>query len=630
MLRRIRNLLTRAPKATRGGDLPAPVPDAAALPAPAAEAPVPAAARVHPVTVHHGPRVAHEPIDPSDLDPDAVRILQRLTRFDHTAYLVGGCVRDLLLGRRPKDFDIATSATPRQVKRLFSNCRIIGRRFRLAHVYFQSGKIIEVATFRAVDAVDPDDAAGTESKDLLIRDDNVFGSAEQDALRRDFTINALFYDALSGNVLDHADGLADLRRHVVRTIGDPDVRFREDPIRSLRAIKFAARLDFEIEAHTLEALKRTRGEIPRAAPPRVLEEINRFCRGGAAARSFELALDTGVFEVILPEFAAGYRARPGTRDLMLALVAAIDRRLGDRHEASTGEILACLALPLLMEPLGWSSQGTATSPRGINFREIADELLRPVSLRLRVSRRDQERCRQIVQALGRMVPVRGLRRGLRQAILHRPAFVDAMWILDVLGAALGADFAEAVAYWRGGAGAAATGEAMSDETSSDEGMPDLESEEHGLEEEVAPAARKRRRRRRSRQRRKDAPAGAKPEQAAPPPAERSRPARAHSERRDAAKPHAEPAAKPSNLPPPWDDDYFFAALPTAPKLDQEDGDTDRYGAATVTRGQETEPDAPRDEAAPGAPPADGPPARKRRRRRRSRRGPASGERPAPA
>ena len=250
--------------------------------------------------IHHGPKVVHRPIPISDIDPDAVKILRRLTRFNHTAYLVGGCVRDLLLDRHPKDFDIGTTATPRQVRRAFSNCRIIGKRFRLAHIYFQNGKIIEVATFRARDGDGDGDAPtppGGQDGDLLIRDDNIFGTPEEDALRRDFTINALFYDVNDENVLDHADGLGDLRRRLIRTIGDPEIRFREDPIRILRAIKFAARLDFEIEPGTLEALRQTRNLIPKAAPPRILEEINRFCRGGAARKSFEALRETGVFEV---------------------------------------------------------------------------------------------------------------------------------------------------------------------------------------------------------------------------------------------------------------------------------------------------------------------------------------------
>jgi hypothetical protein len=324
MLKRIRKLLDRRKKpaeevsvaeqaAERPPDRPEPAPSAAAERT--RDRPNP--------PIHEGPRIVHRPIASADLDAEAVKIVRRLTRFDHQAYLVGGCVRDLLLERKPKDFDVGTSATPRQIKRLFRNCRVIGRRFRLAHIYFQDGKIIEVATFRARDGYDE---SGDEAvkDDLLIRDDNVFGTPEEDALRRDFTINALFYDVNDQTVLDHTDGLTDLRRRLVRTIGDPAIRFREDPIRVLRAIKFAARLDFEIEAATLAAISSTRGEIRRAASPRVLEEINRLCRGGAARRSFELLRSTGVLEVILPEVAAHARGR--SWELLLALLERMDAR----------------------------------------------------------------------------------------------------------------------------------------------------------------------------------------------------------------------------------------------------------------------------------------------------------------
>src|SRR5215813_11396872 len=180
------------------------------------------------------------------IDADAEKILRRLRRNGHQAYLVGGCVRDLLLGRTPKDFDIATSATPQEIKDLFRNSRIIGRRFRLAHIFFGS-KIIETSTFRANprEGLEPE-----EGEEILIRRDNVFGTAEEDARRRDFTINGLFYDIEAERVTDYVGGLADLEAHLVRTIGDPDIRFREDPVRILRAIKFAARLSFQMEPAT--------------------------------------------------------------------------------------------------------------------------------------------------------------------------------------------------------------------------------------------------------------------------------------------------------------------------------------------------------------------------------------------
>jgi poly(A) polymerase len=339
MLKRIRDLLTRRGKQ----------PATEVLPDRPRESTVETLERPE---VQHGPRVVHQPIARTDLDADAVKIVHRLTRFDHAAYLVGGCVRDLLLDHKPKDFDIATSATPRQIKRLFRNCRIIGRRFRLAPIYFQNGKVIEVATFRAQDDEGTGGERGAEGGDLLIRDDNQFGTMEEDALRRDFTINSLFYDVNKGTVLDHADGLGDLRRRLVRTIGDPTIRFKEDPIRILRAIKFAARLDFEIETGTLDALKKTRGEIPKAAAPRILEELNRFCRGGAARRSFELMRDYDVFDVIAPGLAKRYKSQPASWDLLFKLLEGFDRHTQDGIEVTTGQILAALLLPVLMTEFG--------------------------------------------------------------------------------------------------------------------------------------------------------------------------------------------------------------------------------------------------------------------------------------
>jgi poly(A) polymerase len=234
-------------------------------------------------------------LDRAAIDPDADRVVRKLTRAGHKAYLVGGCVRDLLVAKTPKDFDVATSATPNEIKATFRNCRIIGRRFRLAHVFFGS-KIIETSTFRA-NPRDEDD------HDLLIRRDNVFGNETEDARRRDFTINGLFYDVEREEVIDHVGGLADLDKRLIRTIGDPDIRFQEDPVRILRAIKFAARLDFGFEPATWHALLRWRGEISKCAPPRLLEEIHRLMRGGAARRSFELLVETGVLAVLSPYLA---------------------------------------------------------------------------------------------------------------------------------------------------------------------------------------------------------------------------------------------------------------------------------------------------------------------------------------
>src|SRR6476660_2526935 len=273
-------------------------------------------------------------IDPSGIDPDAAKVIQRLRDNDHLAYLVGGCVRDLLLGRKPKDFDVVTSATPNELRRLFKNCRIIGRRFRLAHVFF-GPKIIETSTFRAnpreVEEEETENGSEAESGDLLIRRDNVFGTPEEDARRRDFTINGLFYDLETGHVIDHVQGLADLEARVVRTIGDPDIRFREDPIRILRAVKFAARCDLTIEPETYRRMMEHRLEIAKCAQARVSEEFYRLLRAGAAKRAMELLIETELLEILAPEIVRGLKDGGESEDAVLhrarfwAYLAALDK-----------------------------------------------------------------------------------------------------------------------------------------------------------------------------------------------------------------------------------------------------------------------------------------------------------------
>ena len=247
------------------------------------------------------------------IDPDALKVLYRLRKFNHTAYLVGGGVRDLLLDRRPKDFDIGTSAHPNEVRRLFRNCWIIGRRFRLAHVKF-GDKTIEVATFRrqipveapAADVAgtasgpqpEPPPAGGDRGARRPVRRDNTFGTPEEDAFRRDFTINALFYDVATFAVIDYVGGMADLRRRLIRCIGDPDERFIEDPVRMLRAIAFAARLDFRLDRPVREGIARQRAEIRHASPARLVEEVYKLLRSGAAARIFKRLSRTGLLRLI--------------------------------------------------------------------------------------------------------------------------------------------------------------------------------------------------------------------------------------------------------------------------------------------------------------------------------------------
>ena len=347
-------------------------------------------------------------IAPDQIDPDAAKVVQRLRRYDHAAYLVGGCVRDLLLGRKPKDFDVVTSATPQEIKRLFRNCRIIGRRFRLAHVFF-GPKIIETSTFRAnpreLEDDDPESGPEAESGDLLIRRDNVFGTPEEDARRRDFTINGLFYDLETGNVIDHVNGMADLEARVVRTIGDPDIRFREDPIRILRAVKFAARCDLTIEPDTYRRMMEHRNDIAKCAQARVSEEFYRLLRAGAAKRSMELLLETRLLDVLVPELATALRHDEEGPSSKLqnarfwAYLAALDRSTTRRETPpSNALVLAALLFPPMRDALHPDSNAIRDVGR------MVGESSQPIVERLKSSRRDAELARQILLAMRYLFP----------------------------------------------------------------------------------------------------------------------------------------------------------------------------------------------------------------------------------
>jgi len=358
------------------------------------------------------PTVYADLIAPERVDADAVKVLRRLTRSGYAAFLVGGGVRDLLLGRQPKDFDIATSARPNEVKREFRNCRIIGRRFRLAHILFAGGKVIEVATFRK----DPEQEGAAsfvandleedeenpslrpapkdrgDDADLLIRQDNTFGEPHEDAIRRDFTINGLFYDLERREVIDYVGGVRDLRDAVVRTIGDPDVRFREDPVRILRAIKFSARLDFGIAPDVYDAIVDVSGELSRSAPPRVLEEILRLMRGGAAQRSVYLMWDTGVLGLVMPELSAHLEDEAEGAEEVWTRLSIIDRMQAASDLPSDTVLIAAL----LYGPLSEAVEGTRDAAGAF------DDFFTEMAVRLALPRRLRDRMRLIYAAQRRL------------------------------------------------------------------------------------------------------------------------------------------------------------------------------------------------------------------------------------
>jgi len=380
------------------------------------------------------PRDAH-PISRRDIDPDALKVLYRLREAQHTAYLVGGSVRDLLIGRRPKDFDIGTSAHPYQVKKLFKNCWIIGRRFRLAHVKFGQ-KIVEVATFRKLVQASEEPAADgapdshavpeapTAETDHLIHRDNTFGTPEEDAFRRDFTINALFYDIATFAIIDYVNGMEDVRAGIVRSIGDPDVRFREDPVRMLRAVALAARLNFTVDPPVTVAISRNRHEIARSSPARLLEEYYKILRSGYAERTFRGLAESGLLEPISAELHLG------AGDALWRSLAAVDtyrRNFPSVPDAFTNAML----LGSLLVPLGFPPQPARHGEPPLPKLGV-----------LPLARRDVERLRQVLGLQRRLRDLNANPRA-KQALTHRHVFQDALAWLDIHG-----QTPELVEHWK--------------------------------------------------------------------------------------------------------------------------------------------------------------------------------------
>ncbi|GGZ58970.1 poly(A) polymerase I [Lysobacter xinjiangensis] len=288
------------------------------------------------------PRDAHN-VSRRDISPNALRVLYRLREAGFGAYLVGGAVRDLLIGGHPKDFDVATNATPEQIRGLFRNCRLIGRRFRLAHVVF-GREIIEVATFRA-NQVEEDGVEAHEVEAVLR--DNVFGSIDDDAVRRDFTANALYYSIEDFSIRDYVGGFADVQARVLKLIGDPERRYREDPVRMLRAVRLSAKLGFTIDAATAEPIPRLAPLLREAAPARLFEECLKLFLSGHGVQSFLGMESHGLLDVMFPEAAAALRSnRSGAlRRMVLKGLADTDARVAADEPVSPAFLFALLLWP---------------------------------------------------------------------------------------------------------------------------------------------------------------------------------------------------------------------------------------------------------------------------------------------
>lgn len=381
------------------------------------------------------PRPDH-PISRKLIDADALWILQRLRREGYQAYLVGGAVRDLLLGREPKDFDVATNARPSEIRRLFRNCRLIGRRFRLAHVFFrrkaEPEKIVEVSTFRSL----VQRPSGAPSGDELPPEDldlegTVFGTPDEDAWRRDFTVNALFYNLDDFSVIDHVGGLRDLEKGLIRVIGDPDERFREDPVRMLRALEFAVRLGFRIEEGTQAGIRRNAARIAESSPARLREELRQMQQRGIVAGVLAEAHRQGLFPHLLPEVEEVEGVFP--------LVDALDQRVASGWRPDESRYLAALLLPTVAARCPMTP-GSNLEPAN----EAISPLTESLTQRYQISAHLRHLAGDLLLSCYRIA--RGKSYRTKGKFVRKPEFPEA-WSLFTAWAGMAGGLDEVVAYW---------------------------------------------------------------------------------------------------------------------------------------------------------------------------------------
>jgi len=368
------------------------------------------------------------------IEPEVLEIMARLRRGGYKAYLVGGCVRDLLLGKKPKDFDIATDARPRQVKQLFRRCFLIGRRFRLAHVYISGDRFVEVATFRA--AVDPD-----ELKDGgRYAANNVFGSIEEDAQRRDFTINSLYFNSADSSVVDYTGGLRDLEKRLLRSIGDPARRFADDPVRIIRAARFCAQLGFKPSARDLKAARMCSHRIKEANDQRLREELLKILRCGASEGTMRNLIHFGLMAEWLPELAPGRY-----HDALFARLTVVDRRRMKGEELPVSVLVTALLYDLFVEATGATGGRQSFQESYIILKERFGELAQ----RMRLPRMKWDNiCNTAARQMVLMQPGGGKNwKRFEKKFSGNIYFPHAILFFEILVEATGRH-AEQLAYWK--------------------------------------------------------------------------------------------------------------------------------------------------------------------------------------
>ncbi len=394
---------------------------------------------------------AHHTVSRKDIDPDALSVMRHLNRSGHKAYLVGGGVRDILLGQQPKDFDISTDAEPARIRKLFRNCFLIGRRFRLAHIRFGQNKVIETSTFRRTPVAISAEPDGT-ADGMVQWDDNEFGTPEEDARRRDFTINALFYDLNDFSIIDHVGGLSDLRKGLIRSIGDPNIRFREDPVRMIRAVRFAARLHFKIESNTRKAMLRHAGDIAHASPARLLDEVYKLFSFRSAEAAFFLLWDLKLMPALFPE-VNDYIAATGGHDTPLwRYLAALDS--GEHWPGNPSPAL--MLATLLYEPVRRHMDAAAhrSAHNGDSGTVRIDPFTAPIEQRFKIPRMVRFRILRILEDQIRMdqaaAPPAG-EKGRRKIPVHRmvqhESFPESLALLEIR-ATSGAAEPTTLSFWK--------------------------------------------------------------------------------------------------------------------------------------------------------------------------------------
>ena len=373
----------------------------------------------------------------------AIKVLYRLKDEGYTAYIAGGGVRDLLLKRQPKDFDIATDATPEQIRKMFRNCRLIGRRFRLAHILFR-GEVIETATFRAPVPVN-EEAHGENTfrtgEEGMVMRDNVFGTPEQDALRRDFTINALFYSIADFSIIDYAGGLEDLKKKTVRVIGDPDTRFTEDPVRMIRAARFAGTLGFEIEKEAYDSICRNKEKLALAAPSRMYEEVQKLFFCGHAKQVFQWLEQTDLLHPMFHDFSHWIDEDKARHDWVIQTLEQMDRWRKANLRVHPA-LLFALLFGEYHEFLAQQLIDTGTAPHDA-AREAVHKHLQGMCTNVRVPKQVIYQVSDIMSNQLRLQQTKGRR---PQRFLHHKGFLDAFLYFKVSSKAHARD-EELLAFW---------------------------------------------------------------------------------------------------------------------------------------------------------------------------------------